>query len=43
MLAIDAKSAADVGIPFIYAAYGFGTVDKYDYSINKISELTDVL
>ena len=39
----DAKSAADAGIPFIYAAYGFGTVDKYDYSINRISELTDIV
>ena len=25
------------------AAYGFGTVDKYDYSINRISELTDIV
>lgn len=39
----DAKSAADAGIPFIYASYGFGTVDKYDYSINRISELTDIV
>lgn len=34
------KVAADwAGIPFIYASYGFGKVDKYDYKIDDIGDL----
>lgn len=39
----DADSAAVAGIPFIYASYGFGNVKKYDYSIEKFSDLLDIL
>lgn len=35
----DAESAKVAGIPFIYARYGFGTVNEYDYVIDKISDL----
>ena len=38
------KEAADyAGIPFVYASYGFGEVDSYDYRIDAIYELPDVL
>ena len=41
---IKDKQAADYAkIPFIYASYGFGKVEQYDYKINKISELLSVL
>lgn len=36
----DAASVAE--IPFVYAKYGFGKVDRYDYVINEPSELLDI-
>lgn len=38
----DRRSAIFAGIPFVYAAYGFGNVEKYDYIINEFSELSDI-
>jgi len=38
----DANSATDANIPFVYARYGFGNVDKYDYVIDHFSELLDL-
>lgn len=38
----DMEGAKIAGIPFVYAAYGFGDVDKYDYKIDDISELLDL-
>lgn len=35
----DLKGARLAGIPFVYAAYGFGEVSEYDYKIEKISDL----
>lgn len=35
----DKKAASYANIPFIYASYGFGKVEEYDYLINDISEL----
>ena len=35
----DAQSAKVAGIPFVYAKYGFGQVQEYDYSINQISDI----
>lgn len=35
----DAKSAADAMIPFVFAAYGFGSVEAYDYKIDTIRDL----
>ena len=39
----DQKGAAYAGIPFIHAAYGFGTVTGADAVINDITELPSVL
>lgn len=36
----DARSAKFVGIPFIYAEYGFDTVEEYD---DKIADFSDLL
>lgn len=35
----DARSAKFVGIPFIYAEYGFDTVEEYDAKIADFSDL----
>lgn len=35
----DADSAKIAGIPFVYAEYGFGHVDEYDYKIEKFEDL----
>ncbi|HEK9004419.1 TPA: HAD family hydrolase, partial [Clostridioides difficile] len=37
----DANSAKFVGIPFIYAKYGFGNVDAYDYFIDSFKDLLE--
>ena len=39
----DKLSAESVGIPFIYAAYGFGTINNNDKKINKIDDLISIL
>ena len=38
----DMEASKIAGIPFVYASYGFGKVDKYDYKIADISELLDL-
>ncbi len=35
----DYKSAKVAEIPFVYAEYGFGEADEYDYKISEFSEL----
>lgn len=40
---VDAESAKAVGIPFVYARYGFGNVEEYDYSIDNFEELLTLL
>ena len=35
----DQKASRFAGVPFIYASYGFGHVDQYDYRIDKFKEL----
>ncbi len=41
---IKDKEAADIaGVPFIYASYGFGNVNEYDYKIDDIGELLSIL
>lgn len=35
----DQKSALDAGIPFVYAAYGFGQVGEYDAKIESFPAL----
>ena len=40
---ISDKEAADyAGVPFVYAAYGFGMVESYDYKIDDISDLLKI-
>lgn len=39
----DCDSARFAGIKFIYAAYGFGTVDYMDAEIQEFSELLDII
>ncbi len=38
----DLEGAKIAGIPFVYAAYGFGNVESFDYKIDDISELLDL-
>ncbi len=35
----DAAATRKAGIPFVYARYGFGQVEKYDYVIDSFGEL----
>lgn len=39
----DQNSAQQAGIPFVYAAYGFGMVDTYDSKINSLQELLSIV
>lgn len=38
----DQKSALDAGIPFVYAAYGFGQVAEYDAKIESFGALQNL-
>ena len=38
----DFESAVHAGLPFVHAAYGFGTADEARYRINAVSELPAV-
>lgn len=38
----DRDAAAYASIPFVYAEYGFGNVDNYDYKISDISDLLKI-
>ena len=38
----DEEAAEYAGIPFVYANYGFGTVEQYDYKIDSISDLLHI-
>ena len=38
----DANSCKEAEIPMIYAAYGFGEVEKADASIQSFDELLDM-
>ena len=38
----DQKCCIEAGVPFIHAAYGFGTIDDSKYSIQKLTELPEV-
>ncbi|TJX12880.1 HAD family hydrolase [Tissierella creatinini] len=39
----DRKAARLSGISFIYAKYGFGQVNEYDYKIDRIEELLELV
>lgn len=38
----DCRSTREAGIPFVYAAYGFGDVEDYDYRLEDISDLKEL-
>jgi phosphoglycolate phosphatase len=38
----DLKGAQVAGIPFVYAKYGFGQVNQFDYSIDKFEDLLNL-
>lgn len=38
----DKNASQYANIPFIYASYGFGKVDNYDYKIDSISDLLHI-
>jgi phosphoglycolate phosphatase len=39
----DCDAAKLAKIPFVYASYGFGEVDRYDYVIEEISDLCFII
>lgn len=39
----DATAAKKAEIPFIYADYGFGNVEEYDYAIDSFKELPSLM
>lgn len=39
----DSEAARHAAIPFVYARYGFGEVEDYDYSIDELEELAGVI
>ncbi len=39
----DYESSKEVGIPFIYASYGYGNLKNQEYSISNFSELLTIL
>jgi phosphoglycolate phosphatase len=39
----DQKAAQYAGIPFVYAKYGFGEVEQYNYFIERLEDLVDIL
>ncbi len=40
---VDRRAAAYVGIPFVWARYGFGQLEPFDYVIDDIRELLPLL
>jgi len=38
----DAESAKVAEIPFVYARYGFGKVEKYDYAIDRFEDILNI-
>ncbi len=39
----DRNAAKLAGIPFVFASYGFGEVDSYEYVIKEISDILNVI
>ncbi|WP_404442890.1 HAD family hydrolase [Sutcliffiella horikoshii] len=38
----DQQAAKVAGIPFVYASYGFGEVEEYDYIIHSLNDLQEI-
>lgn len=39
----DCNSAAKAGVTFVYARYGFGNVESYDYSIEEVKDIISLV
>ncbi len=39
----DKEAAEEAKIPFVFASYGFGNVEKYDYKIDSFSDLSKIV
>ncbi len=39
----DRIASQEAHLPFVYASYGFGKVEKYDYKINNFAELLNII
>ena len=39
----DCDAAKEAGVPFVFAEYGFGSVDNAEYSIKEFCELPSVV
>ena len=39
----DLHAARQTGVPFVYAAYGFGKVSEYDYKLERFADLLELL
>lgn len=39
----DATAAKKAGVPFLYARYGFGSVDEYNYVVDTFADIPKVL
>jgi phosphoglycolate phosphatase len=38
----DRKAAAFAGLPFVFARYGFGQTETYNYAIDRFVQLLDL-
>lgn len=39
----DANAAYGAGVPFVFAEYGFGNVEKYDYVVKAFPEIINIV
>lgn len=37
----DGQAAREAGVPFVFAAYGFGQTDRWDYRVEAVEQLCD--
>jgi len=38
----DQQAAKGAGVPFVYATYGFGTADQFDYQLDRFDQLLNL-
>ena len=39
----DMEATYAAGLPFVWADYGFGTPERYDFRISKLSDLLELV